>query len=154
MKKVVLFTMFACMCIAGFAQQMVTSTKNTIKLDNSAAVSYSQANTYIYKITNTNLQIYKTEGSLKVADFFDAISPTGGEPNCEPSGEIDLSFNMVYTTEGFAVKITSKTIDGGDLWLLKKAKIEVVENDSKLDVNIKVEDGRKTKVKTFEVLVS
>lgn len=154
MKKVVLFTMFACMCIAGFAQQMITSTKNTVKLDNSAAVSFSQGSTYIYQITNTNLQIYKTEGSLKVADFFDAIGPTGGEPNCEPSGEIDLSFNMVYTTEGFAVKITSKTIDGDGLFLLKKAKIEVVEDDSKLNVNIKVENGRKAKVKTFEVLVS
>ena len=65
MKKVVLFTMFACMCIAGFAQQMVTSTKNTVKLDNSAAVSFSQGSTYIYQITNTNLQIYKTEGFLK-----------------------------------------------------------------------------------------
>lgn len=146
--------MFACMCIAGFAQQMATSTKNTIKLDNSTEVSFSQGNTYIYHITNTNLQIDKTEGSLKVADFFDTISPTGGEPNCEPSGEIDLSFNMVYTTEGFAVKITSKIIDGGDLWLLKKNKIEVVENDSKLNVNIKVENGKKAKVKTFEVLVS
>lgn len=61
---------------------------------------------------------------------------------------------MVYTTEGFAVKITSKTIDGDGLFLLKKAKIEVVEDDSKLNVNIKVENGRKAKVKTFEVLVS
>jgi len=58
---------------------------------------------------------------------------------------------MVYTTEGFAVKITSKTIDGdGTFPFEKRPKFEVVEDDSKLNVNIKVENGRKAKL-NFEV---
>lgn len=154
MKKTVLSALFACLCIAGFAQQMKTSDKNADYLKNSVQTVFKQSATYMYKITNSNLQIANTEGTLKVADFFDAIGPTGGEPNNEPTGEITLNFAVVYTNNGFTVKINSKVIDGGDLWLLKKAKIEVVENDEKLNVNIHVPDGRTAKVKTFEVLVS
>ncbi len=155
MKKILLFAAFVCICAAGFSQAVKTSLKDATVVGNNAAVSFNAEQSYFYLLNNSKFQVSKTDGVFKVADFYEVLGLTGGEPRDEYEGEVAFTFSTVLTDEGYALKIDSK-VTNSDGVNLKGATIEVKEDAKGVEVGFKVKGCsayKAEKAKTFKVLV-
>lgn len=155
MKKIALLAALACLCSGAFAQELRTSLKDAVLLENNRQVTFLEKQTYLYLLDNAQLEIYNTADAFNVADFYEQDTLNGGEPEDEYAGRVDFSFTPVKTEKGLALKINARVADRDGV-NLKGSSIEVVEDAQGVKVNFKVRGTwteKAEKVKTFDVLV-
>ena len=156
MKKLLMLAVFACLCTGAFAQQLFTSLKDGSVLQSKTQASFSPKQTYFFFPSTSNLEIYRTGGSFKVADFYEQQFMNGGEPQSAYTGEIEFSFTPVMTQKGLALKITSKVTDWDGL-KLKGALLEASEDAQGVKVKFTVQGTwteKAVRSAEFDVLVT
>lgn len=156
MKKIALLAALVCLCTGAFAQEMRTSLKNAVLLENKSETVFSERQTYLYLLNGTELEICTDDGTFQVSEFYEQDTLNGGEPESEYAGRIDFSFTPVKTIKGPALKITARVADRDGL-NLKGSTLEVAQDARGVKVNFKVKGTwteKSEKVKTFDVLVS
>lgn len=155
MKKLLVVALMLCVGTVGFSQQLLTSLKGGILLDNQKEVAFEQGKTYFYVIKNTDLQLYQTEGVFYVADYYEKGWFDREAPEEEYTGALAFTFNPVATDKGLALKINSEVLDWDGLDL-EGAALTVTEDETGLKVNFKMTQcysKKKVAQKSFEVLV-
>lgn len=155
MKKCLVVALMLCLGTVGFSQQLLTSMKGGILLDNKKEVSFEKGKTYFYVIKNTDLQLYQTDGVFYVADYYEKGLYNGEAPAEEYSGALGFVFNPVLTDKGLAIKINTEVL-GWDGLDLKGALLSVTEDETGLKVNFKMTQcysKKQAAQKSFEVLV-
>lgn len=155
MKKLLVVALMLCVGTIGFSQQLLTSLKGGILLDNQKEVAFEQGKTYFYVIKNTDLQLYQTEGVFYVADYYEKGWFDREAPEEEYTGALAFTFNPVATDKGLALKINSEVLDWDGLDL-EGAALTVTEDETGLKVTFKMTkcySKTTTGEKSFEVLV-
>lgn len=155
MKKVVIAALMLCLGTAGFAQQILTSLRGGVMLNNKQEAAYEEGKTYFYIIENTDLQLCNTRGVFVVADYYKKDWFGKQEPEDEYEGALAFTFNPVNTEKGLAIKINTEMLhwDGLDL---KGATLKVTEDEKGLRLTFTMKQCRwekKSASKTFEILV-
>ena len=155
MKKLLVVALMLCVGTVGFSQQLLTSLRGGVLLNNKQEVAFDKDATYFYVIKNTDLQLYQTEGVFYVADYYEKGWFDREAPAEEYSGALGFVFNPVLTDKGLAIKINTEVL-GWDGLDLKGALLSVTEDETGLKVNFKMTQcysEKKVAQKSFEVLV-
>lgn len=155
MKKLLVVALMLCVGTVGFSQQLLTSLRGGVLLNNKQEVAFDKDATYFYVIKNTDLQLYQTEGVFYVADYYEKGWFDREAPEEEYTGALAFTFNPVATDKGLALKINSEVLDWDGLDL-EGAALTVTEDETGLKFTFKMakcyskkEEGKKS----FEVLV-
>lgn len=144
-----------CLVTAGFAQQILTSLKGGVMLNNKQEAAYEEGKTYFYIVKNTDLQLYKTEGVFVVSDYYERDWFGKQEPDDEYEGVLGFTFSPVNTEKGAAIKINSDILDWDGLDL-KGATLMITEDETGLRLTFTQKQCRwnkKSASKTFEILI-
>lgn len=155
MKKLLVVALMLCVGTVGFSQQLLTSLRGGVLLNNKQEVAFDKDATYFYVIKNTDLQLYQTEGVFYVADYYEKGWFDREAPEEEYTGALAFTFNPVATDKGLALKINSEVLDWDGLDL-EGAALTVTEDETGLKVNFKMTQcysKKKVAQKSFEVLV-
>ena len=156
MRKILALTCLLGLSSLGFSQQLLTSLKDGILLNNQQATAFEEGKTYFYIVKNTDLQVYKTQGVFYVPDHYKFPDFNGNMSVRTPEGTLLFSFVPVVTQKGAAIKIDSHILNRSGLDL-RGAQITVIEKEDALYISFKVQGCgryRTPATKTFEVLIA
>lgn len=155
MKKLLVVALMLCVGTVGFSQQLLTSLRGGVLLNNKQEVAFDKDATYFYVIKNTDLQLYQTEGVFYVADYYEKGWFDREAPEEEYTGALAFTFNPVATDKGLAIKINSEVLDWDGLDL-EGAALSVTEDKTGLKITFKMAkcySKKEESKKSFEVLV-
>lgn len=155
MKKIFVLVCLLALSASGFSEQLLTSLKNGVVLNNRQETAYQEGTSFFYLVQDTDLQLYKTQGVFYVADYYKRLNFISNVTAPDYDGALAFAFVPVSTEQGPAIKISTKVLNRSGLDL-RGATITAAESASGLTITFKVqrcERKEKPASKVFQVLV-